>query len=137
MRRTLIVVVIGIVGGLSLKVTTAEKAPDAYVAAMKRMAAAMPGLNAAVKETDFPAVITQATVLIEAMPVVQSYWTGKDTDGLKLANAAAKAAADLRVAAALMSGDGIEYSAKEVTELCGQCHAAHRERLADGTFQIK
>ena len=43
----------------------------------------------------------------------------------------------MRVAAGLMSGEGVAYSAKELAGTCATCHTAHREKLPDGTFQIK
>ena len=78
-----------------------------------------------------------AEALIFDQPV-KKYWTDKaDSDAVRLATAAEKAAADLRVAAGLQSMEGIDYSAKELTDYCAQCHKAHREQLPDGTFQIK
>lgn len=55
----------------------------------------------------------------------------------KAAQDGVKAAADLGVTANLKSKEGAEYSAKIITDTCMGCHMAHRERAADGTFQIK
>lgn len=123
---------------LSLAVMTAEKPSEQYSKAMKDISVAVASANKAIKAQEFETVSKDAGAIIDAFPPVKKYWTDKgDTDAVRLVTAAEKAAADLRVAAGLQSTDGVEYSAKELTDLCVQCHTAHREQLPDGTFQIK
>jgi hypothetical protein len=37
----------------------------------------------------------------------------------------------------LANAEGMSCSMKELTDACSACHAAHREKLSDGSFQIK
>ena len=134
-RRTLLTC--GVLGVFVLTLMAADKPPDDYSKAMKEIGAAAQSLSKAVPAEDFDTVSKNAATIIDAFPVVEKYWTGKAEDALRVVRTATKAAADLRVAAGLKSGEGIAYSAKELTDACMQCHTAHRERLPDGTFQIK
>jgi cytochrome c556 len=137
MRKTWALVTCGFIGVFGLAGLTAEKPPDDYSKAEKGIGAAAQTLTMAIKAEDFDTVSTSAGTIVDAFPVVEKYWTGKAEDAVKFAQAAAKAAADLRAVAALKSSDGVAYSAKELTDACQQCHAAHREMLPDGSFQIK
>ena len=53
------------------------------------------------------------------------------------AKAAGKAAADLERAAKAKNEEAVAASAKAVNGACKTCHDAHRERLPDGTSEIK
>lgn len=123
---------------LSVAVMTAEKPSEQYSKAEKAIGAAAESATKAIQAQDFDTVSKNATSIIEAFPVIRKYWTDKaDLDAVRLVTAAEKSAADLRVAAGLQSTDGVEYSAKELADICAQCHTAHREQLPDGSFQIK
>lgn len=56
---------------------------------------------------------------------------------MKLASDGAKAAADLETAAKAKSEEGVTAAQRAVGAVCAACHMAHRERLQDGTFEIK
>jgi cytochrome c556 len=138
MRMKWALVTCGFTGLFGLAVLTAEKAPEAYVAAMKTIGAATGALNKSIQAEDFDAITKNVTSIIDTLPVVDKYWSGgKADDAKKWTQTAVKAAADLRVAAGLKSSEGVAYSAKELTETCAQCHTAHREKLPDGSFEVK
>ena len=138
MRKGLAFGTLGLNALFWIAVTAAEKPSEQYSKAMKDIGAAAASVTKAIPAEDFDTVSKNATSIIEAFPVIRKYWTDKaDGDAVRSVVAAEKAAADLRVAAGLKSSDGVDYSAKELTEICTQCHTAHREQLPDGSFQIK
>lgn len=137
MRKGWVLVVGGFIGVFGLVAMTAEKPSEQYSKAMRDMSAAAQGLNSAIPAEDFEAVSKNAVSIIEALPVVTTYWVGKGEDAVKWTHTAEKAAADLRVAAGQKSSEGVAYAAKELTDTCMQCHTAHRDKLSDGSFQIK
>ena len=137
MRRGCALVTFGFIGVFGLAVMTAEKPPEDYSKAMKEIGAAMQSVNKVIPAGDFDTVSKNAATIIAAFPVVTKYWTGKDDDAVRLSETAKKAAADLGIAAGLMSAEGVAYAAKELGDTCMVCHTAHRERLPDGSFQIK
>ena len=44
---------------------------------------------------------------------------------------------DAELAAAAGKWDDAKSNATGLTKLCATCHAAHRERMEDGTFRVK
>ncbi len=137
MHYTWVLITCGLVGLLATTTTTAEKPPEEYAKAMRDIRAAMENVDKALKAVDFEAVTKNAAIVEDAFLLVEKYWTGKAEDALKWSQAAGKAASDLGSAASMASGDGIAFSAKELAAMCTACHEAHRERLPDGSFQIK
>ena len=134
--------IIGIVTGsfiglFGLAVMAAENPPDDYSKAMKDINAAVARIDKAMAAGDFDTIGKSAGTIVDTLPVVEKYWTGKAEDGVMFAQAAAKVAGDLRAVAGLQSTDGVAFSAKELAAVCTQCHMAHREALPNGTFQIK
>ena len=136
MRTGYTLVTLAFVGALGFTARAADKPPADYVAAMQAIAAAQDAANKAIKAEDLDAVEKQAGNIVDAFPVVERYWASK-SDVLPLARTAAKAASDLRVSAQQRSLEGVDYSAKELAAACTKCHDAHREKMPDGTFQIK
>lgn len=127
----------GAVGLLGLTVWASEKAPTDFANAMKVSAAAQAAATKAMKTEDFDVVEKEAASIVEAFPVVEKYWSVRSPDVLPMVRIASKAASDLRVSAQQRSVEGMEASAKDLTEACAKCHAAHRETMPDGTFEIK
>ena len=137
MRKGLAFGTLGFSVLLSLAVFTAEKPSEQYSKAMKDISAGLRSANEAIKAQEFENIGKSAGAIVDAFPPVKKFWTDKgDQEAVRLATGAEKAAADLRVAAGLQSMEGVEYSAKELTETCAQCHKAHHEQLGR-TFQIK
>ena len=137
MRLRLGIVTSGFIGLFGLAVMAAENPPADYSKAMKDISAAVARIDKATAAGDFDTIGQSAGVIVDTLPVVEKYWTGKADDAVMFAQTAAKVAGDLRAVAGLQSRDGVAFSAKELAAVCTQCHMAHREALPDGTFQIK
>jgi hypothetical protein len=127
----------------------AEKPPADYQKAMKELGAASNTLRVNIKNLDYPAIEKDASVMKAAFDLVTVYWKARNVaDALALAEAGAKGAADLGVAAkaqnlpavldaqAAMSGSP-STGTVGLIGTCAPCHLAHRVRLPDGTFEIK
>ena len=137
MRKGWTLVMCGGVGLLGLTVWASEKPPAEFANAMKISAAAQAAATKAMKDENFEEVEKQAAMIVEAFPAVEKYWAVRAPDVLPMVRVASKAASDLRVSAQQRSVEGLEYSSKDLTEACTTCHAAHREKMPDGTFEIK
>ena len=137
MRHWTSCVALTIVGVLILEVRAADKPPADYQAAMKDLGTIAQGLDKAVAAGDFETITKYADAATKDFEVAETYWKSRAKDALELAEAGGKAAFDLGVAAGFMSKEGVEFAAKQMTDLCAQCHTAHRETMPDGTFQIK
>ena len=123
---------------LGVTVFGADKAPQNYQDAMKDLGAFAQAVPKAVEAEDYDAITKFANSAKSAFGIIEEYWSKKtDPAAVKSAQDGIKAAADLGVTANLKSKEGAEYSAKIITETCMGCHAAHREKAADGTFQIR
>lgn len=136
MRTGWTLVTCGFVALLGMTVRAGVKPPADYVAAMQTIAAAQDAALKAIKAEDLDAVEKHAGTIVDAFPVVERYWSSK-SDVVTMARTAAKAASDLRVSAQQRSVEGVDYSAKELATACGACHDAHREKMPDGTFEVK
>lgn len=134
---------------IGVAIGAAEKPPADYQKAMKDLAAASNTLRVNVKNLDYPAIEKDATVMKTAFDVVIAYWKAKDVaDALALAEAGAKGATDLGVAAKAENHPAVLDAQAAISGspstgtvgligTCAPCHLAHRVRLPDGTFEIK
>ena len=123
---------------LGLTVRANEKPSESYQKAMKDLGAANQSLRNNVTAKDYDAIAKDAATFKASFAVAQSFWTGKQVDdAMKLAQDGAKAAADLETAAKAKSEEGVAAAQRAVGATCAVCHMAHRERLQDGTFEIK
>jgi hypothetical protein len=115
-----------------------EKPSESYQKAMKDLGAANMSLRNALPMKDYDTIATNAGTFKASFSVALSFWMGKKADdAIGLAQAGAKAAADLETAAKAKNEEGVQAAAKAVGSTCAACHMAHRERLQDGTFEIK
>lgn len=137
MRKGWTLALCGGVALLGLSVWASEKAPAEFANAMRVSAAAQAAATKAMKAEDFDEVEKQAALIVEAFPAVEKYWAVRSPDVLPLVRVASKAASDLRVSAQQRSTEGLEYSSKDLIAACDKCHEAHREKMPDGTFEIK
>ena len=137
MRKGWTLALCGGVAWLGLTVWASEKAPTEFANAMRVSAAAQAAATTAMKAEDFDEVEKQAALIVEAFPAVEKYWAVRSPDVLPLVRVASKAASDLRVSAQQRSTEGLEYSSKDLIAACDKCHEAHREKMPDGTFEIK
>ena len=121
-----------------LVVMASEKAPDSYVKNMKDTNAAAQSLRKSVEAKDYDAVAKDAATLKELFASTEEFWTKRNTeDAVTAAKAGMKAATDLETAAKSKDGAAVADAAKAVNATCKTCHDAHRERLPDGTSEIK
>jgi cytochrome c556 len=123
---------------LGCAVLAAEKAPESYVKIMKANGAAVQSLGKDVEAKDYDAVAKDAAAVKAVFTDVEKFWAERKVDdALTAARTGLKAATDLETAARSKNDAGIAEARKTLTSTCAGCHMAHRERLADGTFEIK
>jgi cytochrome c556 len=126
----------GLITGVSLR--AGEKPPESYVKMMKDTNAAAQALRGHVEAKDYDAIATDAMTLKKLFADTEAFWAPRKTDdAIGFSKTGAKAAADLETAAKARNEDGVTTAAKAVTATCTGCHAAHRERLPDGSSEIK
>jgi hypothetical protein len=61
----------------------------------------------------------------------------KAEDAIKVAGAGSKAADDLLMAIKDKDYDAVTVAAAAIAATCAGCHSPHRERLPDGSYEIK
>ena len=121
-----------------LVVLAAEKPPESYVKLMKDTNTAAQGLRGHVQAKDYDAIAADAASLKKLFADTEAFWvTRKTEDAIGFAKAGGKAAADLETAAKAKNNDAVTLAAMELNHTCQGCHTAHRERLADGSSEIK
>jgi cytochrome c556 len=129
---------LGVVAALGLAVVASEKAPDSYVKNMKDTNAASQSLRKNVEAKDYDAVAKDAATLKGLFSSTEEFWTKRNADdAVAAAKAGVKSATDLETAAKGKDAAAVADAAKAVNATCKTCHDAHRERLPDGTSEIK
>lgn len=129
---------LGAAAAFGLAVMASEKAPDSYIKNMKDTNAANNSLRKSVEAKDYDAIAKDAATLKELFSTTEEFWTKRNTeDAVTAAKAAVKASTDLGTAAKAKDGAAVADAAKAVNAQCKTCHDAHRERLPDGTSEIK
>jgi cytochrome c556 len=119
-------------------VMAGEKPPDSYVKNMKDTNAAAQSLRKSVEAKDYDTVAKDAATLKTLFSTTEDFWTKRNAeDAVAAAKAGVKAADDLETAAKAKNEAGVADSAKALQGTCKTCHDAHRERLPDGTSEIK
>lgn len=137
MRGKWAVVAVGAVA-LGLAVRANEKPPESYQKAMKDLGAANQSLRNNVTAKDYDAVAKDAATFKASFATALAFWTAKKADdAVTLAQTGAKGAADLETAAKAKNEESVAAAQRAVGATCAACHMAHRERLQDGTFEIK
>jgi cytochrome c556 len=130
--------VVAAVALFGLTLMANEKPSDAYVKSMKDIGAAQAALRAALTAKDYDTIAKHAVTIRTSLAATQSFWTAKKADdAVASAKAGITAATDLETAAKAKNDEGIAVANRAVNASCGGCHTAHRERLADGTYEIK
>jgi len=115
-----------------------EKPTEAYANAMKNLQSAQMAMRAAVTAKDYDAIAKAAATFKTSFEVTEQFWTAKKVDdAVAAAKAGAKGATDLAAAATAKNDEGVAAAQRAVAATCMGCHMAHRERLADGSFEIK
>ncbi len=127
-------------------VTAEEKPTDAFKKAMQDTANAMRTIRAAAKEIedsgsgaqDYMPFETATATLQASFATTLAFWESRKTDdAVKLTQDAARFAADLEKAARDTEYRLVLDAIAGLDKTCASCHAAHRVRLDDGTYEIK
>jgi hypothetical protein len=134
-----VAVLIGMAGSAS------EKPTEEYVKAMKTLQTVADGLPKSLAAEDNNALDQLVIAARPALAVVEKYWTDRQVeDALLTAQKASKAIAEISVAVHLLTSgpnllavEGAQESIKTFVAACTACHAAHREKLPDGSYGIK
>lgn len=118
--------------------TKTEKAPDTYSKAMKDIQAGQTGLRTSIGAKNYDGVLQQVANLRAAFTVTQAFWTEREKqDAITAANNALKAIGDLDTAAKAKNDPKLIEAQTALGRTCGGCHAAHRQSVGQGAFEIK
>lgn len=83
-------------------------------------------------------VASDAQHLDEVFANVQGYLAKKNVDdAVKIAQSMSAAAKELNAAAGSHNGEAENVALQKLTGGCASCHAAHREKVADGGYKLK
>ena len=137
MRQIAAVAVLAGVVGVALLAN--EKPPAAFQQAMKDNGATAQKIGKDADAKDYAALAADAAALRAAYagPIAKYFTDAKHEAGLAKTTAAITTAETLAKAAAAKDDAAIAEARRGVTGGCQGCHAAHRERLPDGTYEIK
>lgn len=106
--------------------------------AMKTAGASFGALRKSVAAKDAPATEQAAEKLAAAFPTVRAHFEEhKMQDGIEFASTAEKASKSIDEAAKAGNWEQASADLKTLGGQCQGCHAAHREKLPDGTFKMK
>jgi len=145
MRGHLTILTICAVTVLGLTLRANEKPTEGYQKTMKDLAAANSALRADVKAAeaagaypDYMPVEKDALALKAAFNDALVFWTArKADDAIKAAGSGVKAVDELAAAIKDKNYDGVVAAMTAIGATCAGCHTPHRERLPDGTYEIK
>ncbi len=119
-------------------VIVTEKAPDDYSNAMKTIQASSTALRSAVGSRNYDTAAQHIALLKDSFVVAQLYWAGRNADdATRAAQVAMKAITDLETADKTKNDAGLLEAQVVLNGTCTNCHAAHRQRMPDGHFEIK
>jgi cytochrome c556 len=135
MKQTLLLVAAGatLLIGMAYAQGHAE-----LTAAMKTAGAANGSLRKSITAKDASDIAATTDKLVAAFKTTQGHFEEHHMDdGVKFAQAGIQAATN--IAAAAKAGDWDKASAelKTLGAQCQGCHAAHREKLPDGSYKMK
>jgi hypothetical protein len=123
---------------LAIGAMASEKPSEEYVKSMKDANVAAQSLRKDVEAKDYGAIAKDAATLKALFAGTEDFWTKRHAeDAVAAAKAGGKAATDLESAAKARNDEGVAASANALNGACKTCHDAHRERLPDGTSEIK
>jgi hypothetical protein len=138
MVRREALVMCGLAAWLGLAVSASEKPTDEYVTAMRTLGTIAQGLGKAVESFDFDTIEKYVVAARPALEVTHRFWEAKKVeDAIQAALDASASVAELSVSATVRSDEGATVATKDLLAACAKCHAAHREKLPDGSFAIK
>lgn len=120
-------------------VTANEKPPAAFQQAMKENGATLQKLGKDVDAKDYDAIAAGAATFKKNFmgPVGKHFTDAKMEDALNKCKEAYAASDNLEKAAKAKNDMSIADARKAMQGACGSCHQAHREKMPDGSFEIK
>jgi hypothetical protein len=129
---------LGLAAAGVVTIMAGEKPPESYVKLMKDTNTAAQALRGHVQAKDYDAIATDAAALKKLFADTEAFWVARKTDdAIGFAKTGGKAAGDLETAAKAKNEEGVAAAGRAVNGTCQGCHTAHRERLPDGTSEIK
>src|ERR1700681_3863927 len=151
MHGKLAVLAVCAVALFGLSVRASEKPAEAYQKAEKDLNVTNNSLRNNVKSIDYPGLENDAVALKAALAVLLEFWQEKKVDdAIKFVQAGIAAAGDLETAAKAMNyngvlaaqnavagSNGVAFVGEALPGVCVGCHLAHRQRMPDGTYEIK
>jgi hypothetical protein len=151
MRGTLAVLATVTAISLAFPVRANEKPSEAYQKAEKDLNAANNSQRNNVKNIDYAGLQKDAAAFKASFAVMLQFWQErKADDAVKFVQDGIKSAGDLETAAqamnyngvlaaqnALVGSNGVAFEGGALPGVCVGCHLAHRQRLPDGTYEIK
>jgi cytochrome c556 len=131
--------------GLALTVVASEKPRETYQEAMKNLGATnqalrdhLKAVEAAGAYPDYMPIEKDAATMRASFSAALAFWQEKKVeDAANLAQAGARNVEELQTAIKERNYDGVVTAAAAIGKTCGTCHMAHRERLPDGSFEIR
>jgi cytochrome c556 len=113
-------------------------AEEAFDKVMKSVSAANTALRKGIDESSLELTKQQTTILKKNFMEAQLFFKNRGTaDATGWAQDAYKFVDAIETAATAGKWEDVKTSATSLAGMCSTCHAAHRERMDDGTFRIK
>jgi hypothetical protein len=111
---------------------------NAFDGVMKQVGPGFTALQQAITASSGDQVRAKVVELHKLFGDTQTFFTNrKTTDAIGWAGDAAKLTQDIDQAATAGKWDDAKAAATKLNGICGQCHAAHRERQDDGSYRVK
>jgi cytochrome c556 len=131
--------------GAGVVLDAGEKPGEAYQAAMKDLGAASAALRKHVQEIeaagaypDYNPIEKDVAALKGPLKTALSFWTAKHADdAVTQAQTALTSIDELETARKEKNYDALMTASANIGKTCGACHTAHREKLPDGSYEIK
>ena len=115
-----------------------EVAPEAYVKTMKDIAAAQAALRGHSTAKEYDNIAKDAASFGTLFGQTSAFWQPRNTaDAIAFAAAGSKASEELGQAAKNKNDLAVSAATRSIGATCQGCHAAHRQRQADGSYAIK
>ena len=115
-----------------------EKPPEDFVQVMKDLSVTLQDMIKGSGSQEMDVVTTSIQPAKDALEQVVKFWDARnDSSAAGLTKTAIKAVTDMGTAAELNSAEGVAFALTELRTACGGCHKAHREKLPDGSYEIK
>ena len=131
-------IALGATAVFGLTIIANEKPPESYVKNMKDTNAASRSLKDNVDSKNWNGAAADAAKLKTLFQETESFWEKKNAaDAVSAAKAGVAAATELETAAKAGNAEGVVTAQKSLNGTCKTCHDAHRERLPDGSSEIK